>query len=77
MPGNIPKNFRHSSMSNRGIKEQSKINCLADAHLLALKASTLRMISWREYISHSVFISAISVGLASLSGQIRTDKEDR
>jgi len=54
-------------MSNRGIKEQSKINCLADAHLLALKASMLRMISWSEKISHSVFISAISVGLASLA----------
>jgi len=71
MPGNIPTNFSNSSVSNRGIKEQSKINCLADAHLLALKASTLRMISWSEYISHSVFISAISVGLASLASMAR------
>jgi hypothetical protein len=67
MPGNIPMNFRQSSMSNRGIKEQSKTSCLADAHRLALKASTLRMMSWSEKISHSVFISAISVGLASLA----------
>jgi len=71
MPGNIPTNFSNSSVSNRGIKEQSKINCLADAHLLALKASTLRMISCSEYISHSVFISAISVGLASLASIAR------
>jgi hypothetical protein len=71
MPGNIPKNFRHSTVSNRGIKEQSKINCLADAHLLAPKASTLRMMSWSENISHSVFISAISAGLASLAPMAR------
>lgn len=62
MPGNIPKSFSNTSVSNRGIKEQSKINCRADAHLLALKASALRMMSWRENISHSAFISTIKVG---------------
>src|SRR6266705_654877 len=62
-----PTNFSNSSVSNRGIKEQSKINCLADAHLLALKASTLRMMRWSEKISHSAFMSAISAGLTSLA----------
>jgi hypothetical protein len=71
MPGNIPTNFSNSSVSNRGIKEQSKINCLADAHLLALKASTLRMMRWSEKISHSAFMSAISAGLASLAPMAR------
>jgi hypothetical protein len=72
MPGNIPKNFSSSSVSNRGIKEQSKINCLDDAHLLALKASTLRMMRWSENISHSAFISAISAGLVSVAPMART-----
>jgi len=42
-----------------------------DAHQLALKASTLRMMSWSENISHSAFISAISAGLASLAPMAR------
>jgi len=72
MPGNIPRNFSNSSVSNRGIKEQSKINCVADADLLALKANTLRMMRWSENISHSAFISAISAGFASLAAIART-----
>jgi hypothetical protein len=44
-------------VSNRGIKEQSKINCLADA-LLALKASTLIQIGRQVLV---VFVPAYPI----------------